>query len=184
MQNSHAARGSERRNLASQDANLHLTLVRTNHLGDSVADEISTRVKTARKNLVRMRGLEPPRVSPLPPQSSVSTSSTTSAPKPVAIASSDRSFIHRISRGFDSKPLRLRRRRSVLIRILRGSFDRLRCSIWRRIRQRRRRVRSLVRRRLYAIDHAARRFDRAPAHVGKCEARCNEQGRERCRHSR
>ena len=32
------------------------------------------------KDLVRMRGLEPPRVAPLPPQSSVSTSSTTSAP--------------------------------------------------------------------------------------------------------
>ena len=43
--------------------------------------------KVARKkDLVRMRGLEPPRVSPLPPQSSVSTSSTTSAPKTVAIA--------------------------------------------------------------------------------------------------
>jgi hypothetical protein len=33
------------------------------------------------KDLVRMRGLEPPRLAPLPPQSSVSTSSTTSAPK-------------------------------------------------------------------------------------------------------
>ena len=32
-----------------------------------------------REGLVRMRGLEPPRIAPLPPQGSVSTSSTTSA---------------------------------------------------------------------------------------------------------
>ena len=44
------------------------------------------RKEAKEKDLVRMRGLEPPRVSPLPPQGSVSTSSTTSAPKTVAIA--------------------------------------------------------------------------------------------------
>jgi hypothetical protein len=39
------------------------------------------RKEAREKDLVRMRGLEPPRLAPLPPQSSVSTSSTTSAPK-------------------------------------------------------------------------------------------------------
>ena len=36
--------------------------------------------KSAVEKLVRIRGLEPPRLAPLPPQSSVSTSSTISAP--------------------------------------------------------------------------------------------------------
>jgi hypothetical protein len=82
--------------------------------------------KLQRKNLVRMRGLEPPRVSPLPPQGSVSTSSTTSAPKTVAIASAIELNYFRHCRRVDLRSrYRLWSGRLALIRILRRSLDRL-----------------------------------------------------------